>query len=343
MPKITGKQVALGVTAVFVVGLVIWRFFGRSSPSSSLSELGRGIDTSSTSRPPSTGLYNDLINDREPSPTNIDVWSSSSPTPGGAIMNGYAFGGLTRGNVTTLSNRLYGQANGHWTWEGGGAGDSPSAGAKFLDGNLQAGECGYLANALSVLLTSDNPYGAEQDNGLFQVVTYSGKYPTRGVGSKNGFISAHANTPLNLEPNVYTTLGVQVPFYWWGNHKVMSYDGRYFDPTYGTSQGGPGYYPDLESMAAAQIFSPVVPGDTQFGDIAVHSLFMTDDAAPRALRGVYIVCFENTSNQQLSTDARASTNRSIAIGPICESGGNASNSFNFDTSTNYLAGIDRLT
>lgn len=343
MPKITGKQAVIGVTVVFVVGLAIWTLFGRRSSSSGLSELGRGIDTGSSSLPPSTGLYNDLINGRDVSTTNIDAWSSRTPTPGGTIMNGYTFGGLSRANVLRLSNRLYDWSDVNWTWQGSGAGDSPSAGAKLLDGNLQAGECGYIANALMVLLTQDAPYGAEQSDAEFKVVTYSGKYPTSTSGTKRGFISAHANTPLNLEPNVYTPVGVQAPYYWWGNHKVMSYDAIYFDPTYGTSQGGPGYYPDLGSMAAAQVFSPVLPGVSQFGDIAVHSLFMTDDDAPTALRGVYIVCYENTTNQQLSTDAQALTNRAVAIGPICESDGNAGNSFNFNTSTNYLSGIDHLT
>ncbi len=113
-----------------------------------------------------------------------------------------------------------------WQWAPGIAGNSLRRGAELLDGTANQGECGYVANALAYLINAPAPYG-------FGV---GGAEVFRYTGSKHkGFISPLANALPGLQPNINLPVGGTLNgYYFWDNHKVVKFNGRYYDPCYNT-------------------------------------------------------------------------------------------------------------
>ncbi len=99
---------------------------------------------------------------------------------------------------------------------------SAGGGAPLLDGNKFAGECALFANNLAVLAYAPTPYGLGIAQAQVNVTHYSGLY-------KKGFVSAHPSLGvLGLRSNFRD----RDDMYFWANHKVVSYGGRFYDPSY---------------------------------------------------------------------------------------------------------------
>jgi hypothetical protein len=140
-----------------------------------------------------------------------------------------------------------------WTWFGGSK--CPVA-YEILDGDKMEGECQALARAFRTLATCGNGMGLTfSTNDVANPVTYKGR-------NEKGFISNHpADGILNLPPNVFlpgdrmpdhsTKLS---PLYCWGNHKVVPYGNKFYDPSYWTT------YDHLEDMAVYHIVFDENPG-----------------------------------------------------------------------------------
>ncbi|WP_420405588.1 hypothetical protein [Nisaea sp.] len=326
----------VGVIAILVIGYVLSRFFGSNANAFPRPNVNL--------QPPPSGVYEELVSNRVPSVNHINAWAQT-PTTGGAVINNYNFGQLSHANVLALSSRLHNQITNHWAWGPAGAGTTDLAGARLLDDNITAGECGYIAHALNVLLTQNNPYGAQQGANNFTVRTYSGQHPANRVGAKNGFIAAHANVPLGLHSNVWNPNGNSAAYYLWMNHKVLEYNGRFYDPTYDQTQGGPGWYGNLAAMAAAQIYGAIQPGNNQFGNIPVDQVVMSDDAAPPALKGFFIVTYmDRTTRRLIARPYNVATDDKVVIGPFnpTPNTGATANSFNYNNGTDYLQNMAQL-
>jgi hypothetical protein len=125
-----------------------------------------------------------------------------------------------------------------WTWDPNVGGRSPENGRQLLDRQIAAigrGECGWLAHALNELLAAPAPYGFGVVGAVTQ--TYD--------GNGEGFVSPHAGVVHNLPANISQQNGVTLSqSYKWGDHVVVSYLGRYWDPSYNTS------YANLQGMAS---------------------------------------------------------------------------------------------
>jgi hypothetical protein len=128
---------------------------------------------------------------------------------------------------------FHGQDN--WTWVGKTL--TPSA-PMILDGEAKTGQCLALASALRLLAMTRKPFGLgipDVDLGRFTKSDglYYGRY-------QQGFLSEHPiGGILNLLPNVYEPLNALpkpasrlAPLYLWENHKVLKYNGKFYDPSY---------------------------------------------------------------------------------------------------------------
>ena len=168
--------------------------------------------------------------------------------PGALIMRKYAL--LARGDVMTAQQKFellymavveYSRAA-DWRW----LPKTPCGTTKLLDGELTAAECMAFAVALSTLAITPSPLGIglPAGDGVGNTVkdeTYKG---VQVRGRSAGFVSIHPRDGvLGLVPNVYTKVGINFPgigvmrgsgFYMWGNHKVVRFQNKLFDPTYGT-------------------------------------------------------------------------------------------------------------
>lgn len=313
-----------GLTALGLFGFAIWYCCFRGAPEDD--------------RP----LYGVLCADRnhDPSGQQVANWANS---PGGQIINNQVLGGLNHGNVLAFSNRVHAVLAGPpglWTWNALLPGEWEANGCQLLDGVRDEGECAMPAQALFVLLTYPNPYGFNQAADNFEIRQYHG-------ARNNGFIAAHANTPFNLAPNNYGADGVARNYYIWSNHKTLRYNGRYYDPSYSTTQGGPGYYDNEADMAVAQIYGEIQQGDNQFpNNILVEQIVMTDNAAPALLKGFYITVWRSIADNHMAADAdellgNLAGFRATYVGPFNPAGvgGNTGNSFGFDNTHNYLNGF----
>lgn len=132
---------------------------------------------------------------------------------------------------------------GGYTWNGSAGG---GIGSPLLDGEKSTGECLMFARALSILAYAPKPYGLALNRDDAPFTSYTGL-------NKKGFVSAH-NTVLNLAANVNGQ-----PLYLWENHKVLAYQGRYYDPSYNK------IYDDLRDMALYHILDTV-----DFGGVDYH-------------------------------------------------------------------------
>lgn len=105
--------------------------------------------------------------------------------------------------------------------------------------NSVTGDCAQLARMLILLAQLPHPYGAGLA-GNFEIVTYSGKY-------NKGFISNHEREVLRLKANTRLINSEQPTCYLWENHKVVSHNGKFYDPCYNK------IYQKLEEMAEYEI------------------------------------------------------------------------------------------
>lgn len=120
-----------------------------------------------------------------------------------------------------------------WTWTGNPV-TPPSA--EILDGDRKTGQCLALARALQLLATTVQPHGCGLAPGTVGDPFVQGRYTGRYA---RGFISAHPiGGILGLMPNVIGTQNASimlcglVPLYAWADHKVVPWNGRFYDPSY---------------------------------------------------------------------------------------------------------------
>lgn len=309
-----------------------------------LSLLGAAIYCCCFRRAPvdDRGIYRCLNGDRAFA-ANVQQVANWINSPGGRTINGQVLGGLNHGNVLAFSNRFHDTLAHHdlWTWNPFIPGEWEGHGCRVADGDINAGECAMLAQALFVLLTYPNPYGFNEDAGNFEVRQYHG-------ANNHGFIVRHQNAPFHLDANIYNVGGHRVDYYLWSNHKTLRYNGRFYDPSYGTSQGGQGFYANEDAMATAQIQGDIDFGEDQFqGEVLVDSVVMTDNTAPVALKGFYIAVVRSIVDGHLAADAdelmaNMANFRKAYIGPFNPAGarGNTGNQFGFDNTIDYLHGIN---
>lgn len=119
---------------------------------------------------------------------------------------------------------------GNWTWNGGAG--TPSS-QSILDGDAKTGQCVALARALRMLAEAAPPYGL----GLAGVGDpfVQGRYTGQAA---QGFISTHPANPgvLGLRANIFTAGDIRITpraqFYSWDDHKVVPYNGLFYDPSY---------------------------------------------------------------------------------------------------------------
>lgn len=119
---------------------------------------------------------------------------------------------------------------GNWTWNGGAG--TPSS-QSILDGDAKTGQCVALARALRMLAEAAPPYGL----GLAGVGDpyVQGRYTGQ---TAQGFISDHPGNPgvLGLRANIFTIGDIRFcprgQLYAWDDHKVVPYNGRFYDPSY---------------------------------------------------------------------------------------------------------------
>jgi len=140
---------------------------------------------------------------------------------------------------------------GYWTWNPAKNPDAYS----ILDGDQKVGECQALARAFRVLATCGNGLGLTFREGEVGEPTRPGGW-YEGRHAK-GFISNHPLAGiLNLLPNVYPP-GDEFPkpdstlaqLYFWANHKVVPYGGKFYDPSYHN------IYDKLEDMSVYHVCS----------------------------------------------------------------------------------------
>ncbi|HEK1626331.1 TPA: hypothetical protein SMR28_004049 [Pseudomonas aeruginosa] len=105
--------------------------------------------------------------------------------------------------------------------------------------NSVTGDCAQLARMLVLLAQLPIPYGAGLA-GNFDIATYRGKH-------NFGFISNHEREILRLKANTRLINSEQPTCYLWENHKVVSHNGKFYDPCYNK------IYQRLEEMAVYEI------------------------------------------------------------------------------------------
>jgi hypothetical protein len=121
---------------------------------------------------------------------------------------------------------------GNWTWDGSPGTPDP---ADILDGDKRRGQCLALARAFRTLATTPWPHGI----GLLPASVgeprllgfYDGRY-------HKGFVSTHPPAGiLALRGNVFDAANPNLTncgrvHYSWQDHKVVPYNGRFYDPSY---------------------------------------------------------------------------------------------------------------
>ncbi|MCJ9429038.1 hypothetical protein [Kordiimonas marina] len=310
--------IGAGLTALGIFGTAIYCCFFQNAPE----EDDRGV-------------YRCLDGDPNfaPGVQQIADWANS---PGGLTINNQVLGVLNHGNVLAFSNRFHTTLaqNNLWTWSPVDRGNYYD----LLDGVLDRGECNLPAHALRGLLRFAMPYGFNQAENNFAVNEYTGTY-------HQGFIATHTNQVMGLSANTWRPNGTAAGFYNWENHKTLVYNNQYYDPSYGTSQGGLGYYANEADMAVAQIRGSVNFNQDQFVGIYVLGVLKTDDAAPLAHKGFYVACARSTIDGHLAVDADEYNGNQAGftvayIGPYSPGvNGTANNNFNFDNTVDYLNGV----
>ncbi len=216
---------------------------------------------------------------------------NTSPLPGIAVMK--AFRQLSRtGDTEAMKVELLFKTyvewlhDSGWTWAGGGSCGSPLV----LDTAPQSKECQAFAVGLKTLMIAPWPFGLGIAEAGVTVTPFSGPLLN---GSKVGFISRHPKAGvLNLKPNVTRggivddDLGNQ-GLYRWDNHKVVSYGGKYLDPSYGCQ------YLTLPDMIYLTIVGFGITGGTTPATYAAWDLGADNDETGN----YYLVCQSGPGRQ----------------------------------------------
>jgi len=181
-------------------------------------------------------------------PVNPEEWLA---TPGGKVIQRW-----NRNREATSIDAFLGEfceifhTPGYWTWNPAKNPDAYS----ILDGDQTVGECQALARAFRTLATCGNGFGLTFKESEVAEPTRAGGGWYEGRHCM-GFVSRHPLAGiLNLLPNVYPP-GNRLPgtdsrlaeLYFWANHKVVPYNGKFYDPSYNK------IYDKLEDMSAYQV------------------------------------------------------------------------------------------
>jgi hypothetical protein len=163
----------------------------------------------------------------------LSAESDMRQTPGGRIM-------LERRplNFPQLFRAYIDAYQGIWTWN---PGPKTPGGGDVLDGVGAYGQCASFVRGLHLLATAPKPYGLDLGNQI-EIVRYNGFLNA-------GFISPHAGTHFGLQSNVLTpgVASTFAPLYYWDNHYVIKYLGRFYDPSYDEE------YTSLDEMATYEL------------------------------------------------------------------------------------------
>lgn len=125
---------------------------------------------------------------------------------------------------------------GTFVWDPSARGSySVSRALETLDGTRTSGECKILAAALLGLWVFPPPFGLGQSRSS----PTASLYKFENYDANEGFISHHPIQGVRgLRPNIMHPLGnpadlnTRQPLYQWGDHKVVFYNGRLWDPSY---------------------------------------------------------------------------------------------------------------
>ena len=205
--------------------------------------------------------------------TDISLWPQ---TVGGHIMaycNAHNLDPDTHQDMQDIVHQFSVGTNLNWTWKPSvgcrGADKAATLLDKLAGGNYE-GECGWLAWALYTLLVAPSPYGFGKNVDQHKVKTYSGMVGVNNNGvanhgghEGNGFFSQHAHAFHNLPPNTYNRNSNALDLYRWGDHVVVKYNQRFWDPSYDA------FYNNLYDMALYNVVdmqsAPVNPQNMNQG------------------------------------------------------------------------------
>jgi hypothetical protein len=205
--------------------------------------------------------------------TDVNLWPQ---TVGGHIMhycNTNHLDPAINQDMQDIVHQFSVGANLNWTWTPSIGCRSAERAATLLDnlaGGNYAGECGWLGWALYTLLIAPPPYGFGKFLVKNQVKTYSGRIGGNlngvadgGGQDGQGFFSHHAQAFHNLPPNAYNRVSNALDLFRWGDHVVVKYNNRFWDPSYDA------FYNNLYDMALYNIvtseFTPVNPQNPNAG------------------------------------------------------------------------------
>ena len=100
------------------------------------------------------------------------------------------------------------------------------------------------------LLIAPPPYGFGKNVDPHKVKTYSGRIGGNNNGVADdghnegeGFISTHPHAFHNLQPNTFNLNSNALDLFRWGDHVVVKYNHRFYDPSYDA------FYNNLYDMA----------------------------------------------------------------------------------------------
>jgi hypothetical protein len=185
--------------------------------------------------------------------TDIGLWPQ---TVGGSIMaycNTHNLDPDIHQDMQDIVHQFSVGANLNWTWNPAKGCRSAGRAATLLDelaGGAQNGECGWLAWALYTLLVAPPPYGFGKNVDPHKVKTYSGRIGGNNNGVADdrhnegeGFISTHPHAFHNLQPNTFNLNSNALDLFRWGDHVVVKYNQRFYDPSYDA------FYNNLYDMA----------------------------------------------------------------------------------------------
>lgn len=178
----------------------------------------------------------------------------------------------------------FGNNTRHWVWNGTGGGWDRFG---LLDQARITGECKLFVANFWLLARSPRPYG------LGIVATQLPDIPLPYTGAAaQGFVSAHNGVFYGLGPNVHPAANYRdVPLYLWDNHKVLSYQGRFWDPCYRAT------YNQLQDMARYQLTGQMF----RLRNVPLATCMQTGDAAEAATyRGVTYYFRRQSQAEQLA-------------------------------------------
>lgn len=135
-----------------------------------------------------------------------------------------------------------------------------------------------------------------------------------------GFFATQAGPVLRNEPNVYRLdNGARRPLRFWHSHWVVRVGGgaggnRYYDPSYGTSQGGTGEYAAPANMSVADVDRHFnVPGNVING-VYIEDVMVVNAGNPH--QGYYLACQREANGTLRQAAAADPLLPFVVIGPI---------------------------